>query len=106
VKESGVFPVQDSGTTTVMTAIAQAKGLGDFQPSKVYIYRNDEQGVRHEIEVDLKSIKKRKSPDVTLQARDILYVPDNTRKKAASDWLDRLAGFGSTTATGVLVYRR
>jgi polysaccharide export outer membrane protein len=30
VHVSGIFPVQESGTTTVMTAIAQAQGLGDF----------------------------------------------------------------------------
>ena len=106
VHDSGVFPVQDTGTTTVMTAIAQAKGVGDFAPKKAYIYRNDQQGTRHEIEVDLEGIKKRKTQDVVLQARDILYVPDNTGKKARSDWLDRIAGVGGSAASGALVYRK
>ncbi len=78
---SGVYPVQDVGSTTVLTAIAQAQGIGDFKPPMVYIYRPDDQGVKHEIPVDIKSILARKKPDVILQARDVLYVPDNNFKK-------------------------
>jgi polysaccharide export outer membrane protein len=106
VKMSGVYPVQDSGTTTILTAIAQAQGFGDFKPPKVYIYRPDEQGVKHEIEVDIKGILDRKKPDVTLQARDVLYVPDNNRKKNTTMWLDRISGVGTSAASGALIYRR
>jgi polysaccharide export outer membrane protein len=102
---SGIYPVQDSGTTTVMTAIAQAQGLGDYKPKKVYIYRPDSQGVKKEIEVDLSEILKRKKPDVTLQARDVLYVPDNNGKKNFDIWMDRIAGVGTGAATGSLIYR-
>ncbi|HKD05324.1 MAG TPA: hypothetical protein VKB79_05420 [Bryobacteraceae bacterium] len=43
---------------------------------------------------------------VTLQARDILYVPDNNNKKKNTTlWLDRIAGFGSATAAGAIIYR-
>lgn len=106
VHVSGVYPVQDSGTTTVMTAIAQAQGLGDFKPPKVYIYRPDEQGVKHEIEINLKAILDRKKPDVTLQAKDVLYVPDNNGKKNFSMWMDRISGVGTGAAQGALVYRK
>lgn len=106
VHQSGIFPVQDSGTTTVITAIAQAQGIGDFKPPKVYIYRPDDQGVKHEIEVDLRSILSRKKPDVTLQAKDILFVPDNNGKKNFNLWMDRLAGVGTQAATGALIYRK
>ena len=106
VKESGVFPVQDNGTTTVMTAIAQAKGLGDYQPKKVYIYRNDAQGVRHEIEVDLKAIKDRKQPNVVLQAKDVLYVPDNHRAKITEQTINVLSGVGASSATALVYTRR
>ncbi len=105
VKESGVFPVQDSGTTTVMTAIAQAKGLGDYAPKMVYIYRNDAQGVRHEIEVDLSAIKKRRKEDVILQAKDVLYVPDNRRAKLTDQMINVLSGVGASSATA-MVYTR
>jgi polysaccharide export outer membrane protein len=103
---SGIYPVQDSGTTTVMTAIAQAQGLGDYRPAKVYIYRPDSQGVKKEIEVNLTDILKRKSPDVTLQARDILYVPDNNGKKNLNLWMDRVSGVGAGAVTAGLAYHR
>jgi len=106
VRESGVFPVQESGITTVMTALAQAKGLGQYQPKMVYIYRTDDQGVRHEIPVDMKDIKNRKVADVVLQPRDVLYVPENDRARITASTLDRLAGFGTSTATGAIIYKR
>jgi polysaccharide export outer membrane protein len=105
VKESGIFPVQDGGTTTVMTAIAQAKGLGDYAPKMVYVYRNDAQGVRHEIEVDLAAIKKRQQADVILQAKDVLYVPDNHRAKLTDQMINVLTGVGASSATA-LIYTR
>jgi polysaccharide export outer membrane protein len=103
---SGIYPVQDSGTTTVMTAIAQAQGLGDYKPKMVFIYRPDEQGVKHEIPVPLMDILKRKKPDVTLQARDVLFVPDANGKKNFNLWMDRVAGVGTGAATGALIYRK
>jgi polysaccharide export outer membrane protein len=105
VHMSGIYPVQDSGTTTVLTAIAQAQGIGEFKPDKVYIYRPDEQGVKHEIEVDMKAVLARKAPDVTLEARDVLYVPDNNKKKNTTLWLDRISGVGTSAAAGAIIYR-
>jgi polysaccharide export outer membrane protein len=105
LKVPGIYPVQDSGTTTVMTAIAQAQGLGEYSPSKAYVYRNDAQGQRHEIEIDLKAIKQRKKPDVVLQARDVLYIPDNTRAKRTDQVINAMAGVGTSAATA-LVYTR
>jgi polysaccharide export outer membrane protein len=103
---SGVYPVQDTGTTTILTAIAQAQGLGEFKPPKVYVYRPDEQGVKHEIPVDLRSILQRKQPDVTLQARDVLYVPDNNLKKNLNTAITAATGLGvQATAVG-LAYRK
>ena len=103
---SGIYPVQEAGTTTVITAIAQAQGLGDYKPDIAYIYRPDEQGVKHEIPVPLKDILKRKTPDVTLQAKDILFIPDANGKKNFNLWMDRLAGVGATAASGALIYRK
>jgi polysaccharide export outer membrane protein len=105
VSKSGVYPVLDGGASTVTTAIAQAEGLTHFSAHEAYIYRVDDQGVKHEIKVDLLNIMKRKSPDVTLMARDVLYVPDSTGRRLAAQTLDRLSGFASNTASGVLIYR-
>ena len=59
-----------------------------------------------EIEINLGDLLKRKIPDVTLQAKDILYVPDNNGKKNAQLWLDRISGVGTQAASGALVYRK
>lgn len=106
VKESGVFPVEEGGTTTVLTAIARAKGLGDFQPKMAYIFRVDEQGTRHEIPVELKLIQQRKVPDVTLQPKDLLYIPNNDRAKTWNQVLTTLVPLGSAaTSAGIYILR-
>ena len=102
VKESGVFPVQEGGSTTVLTAIAQAKGLGDFQPKFVYIFRPDEQGTRHEIAVDLKAIRERKIPDVPLLPKDLLYVPDNNSAKLRSQIVAALIPLATSASTATI----
>jgi polysaccharide export outer membrane protein len=103
VVKSGIYPVLDSGTT-VTTAIAQAEGLSQFAAHTAFIYRPDEQGVKHEIQVDLWDIEKRRKPDVELQAKDILYIPDSSGRRITSQTLDRLSGFGTSTVSGVLIY--
>jgi polysaccharide biosynthesis/export protein len=104
VAKPGVYPVLDAASNTVTTAIAQAQGLAQFAAHTAYIYRPDDQGAKHEIMVDLFKILKRQSPDVTLQARDILYVPDSSGRRITATTLDRLAGFGASTASGTLIY--
>ncbi len=46
----------------------------------------------------------RKSPDVELKPEDIFYIPDNKTKRLSADVINRLAGFGSATASGVLIW--
>ncbi|MGD1069586.1 MAG: polysaccharide biosynthesis/export family protein [Bryobacteraceae bacterium] len=103
VKTPGVYPVQESGTSTVWTAIAQAQGWGMYIPTKAYIYRNDEQGQRHEIEIDLKAIRNRKKPDVVLQAKDILYLPENRTAKNVDLAIQAMTGL-STAAGAAIIY--
>jgi len=105
VNSSGVFPVQDTGTTTVLTAIGQAQGMGQFKPPVVYIYRPDEQGVKHEIPVNIKAILQRKKPDVTLQARDVLYVPYDVAKQTLNTVITSISGVGVTGGAAALAYR-
>jgi protein involved in polysaccharide export with SLBB domain len=92
VKTPGVYPVRESGTSTVLTAIAQAQGWGPYIPPKAWIYRNDEQGRRHEIEIDLKAIRKRTKPDVVLQAKDILYRPENSAVRNVDAAIQAMTG--------------
>ncbi|MBL8210053.1 MAG: hypothetical protein JNK87_05045 [Bryobacterales bacterium] len=78
-----------------------------YTGKQAYVYRRDATGSeRSEIEVEIAKIVDRKAPDVPLLPNDILYIPDNKGKKLAANLVDRLAGFGSSTASGVLIWRR
>ena len=50
----------------------------------------------------LDEILKRKTPDVPLEVGDVLYIPDNKGKRLTVTVLDRIAGFGASTASGAL----
>jgi polysaccharide biosynthesis/export protein len=106
VNKPGVYPVLDpSDTNTVRTAIAQALGLAQYYSHIAYIYRTDDKGETHEIAVDLWNILKRKAPDVTLQARDLLYVPDSSGRRIAQTTIQALTGM-STAASTALIYTK
>lgn len=107
VKRPGAFPVKEATETTVLKILALAEGLAPFAAETAYIYRRDRAtGTRQEIPVELRKIMKRKMPDVALEANDIFYVPDNSGRRIAANVLEKIAGFGVATASGVLIWRR
>jgi polysaccharide export outer membrane protein len=103
VTKPGPYPVLDGAANTVTTAIAQAQGTVQFFSHTAFIYRPDEKGAMHEIAVDLGGILKRKVPDVTLQARDILYVPDSSGRRMTQTAVTALTGV-STSAAMSMIY--
>lgn len=105
VRRSGAYPVQNAGDTSVLKMLALAEGLSSFYTNEAYIYRTDAAGAKTEIPVPLAKIMQRKSPDITLVANDILYVPDNKRKRMAATVVDRIAGAASMAASTSLIYR-
>jgi polysaccharide export outer membrane protein len=107
VRRPGAFAVQNTSETTVLQILALAEGLAPFASKQAYIYRQDGvTGSKHEIAIELNKILNRKAPDVPLQPDDILYIPDNAGRRMTVNALERIAGFGSATASGVLVWRR
>jgi polysaccharide export outer membrane protein len=101
VKRPGSYPVKESSELTVIKAIALGEGLSQFYGNVAYIYRVDEgKGTKNEIEIPLKKILDRKSPDVALQARDVLYIPDSSGKRS---W-DRILSIGGATASGIAIF--
>jgi len=96
VKKPGAFPVRDSADTSVLKVLALAEGLAPYAARLAYIYRRDPDGVsKKEIEIELEKIMKRKAPDVALTAHDILYIPDNSGRRAALSVLEKVVMFGS-----------
>ena len=92
------------GEASVLKAVALAEGLLPFTGKQAFIYRRDETGARREITVELSKIFDRKLSDVPLQPDDLLYIPDNKGKKLTASVVDRLAGFGSSVGSGLIVW--
>src|SRR5580658_4226864 len=104
VKKPGAFLVRDGSENSVLKLVALAEGLAPFHFKTAYVYRPDAAGTRQEIAVDLDKILDRKKPDVALQVDDLLYIPDNKGKRLTANIIDKLAGFGSSTASGLIVW--
>jgi len=105
VKKPGGYLIGDAADTSVMKLLALSEGLAPFAAKQAYIYRRDPTtGAKNEIPIELSRILERKSPDVALQASDILYVPDNRSKRLSLSALERILSFGAATGSGLLIY--
>ena len=76
VQQPGVYPVYPSGLPTVLSALARSGGTTEKAGRFGFIYRADDKGVTHAISIDVRNIVSGKLPDIPLQARDVLYIPD------------------------------
>jgi polysaccharide export outer membrane protein len=102
VKLPGAYPMQDNSDTTLLKALALSQGTLPYSQKKAYIYRRDvATNQRKEIPVELKQIMARKSPDITIQPDDIIYIPENHGQKLTANALDRIAGTGSSVAAAM-----
>jgi len=100
VKHPGAFLITNGPESSVMKAISLSGGLDSYAAHQAYIYRTDDRsGHKDQIPVDLKSIFKRKSPDLPLIANDMLYIPDSNSLRASAKALQIAAGLGLGIAT-------
>jgi polysaccharide biosynthesis/export protein len=104
VHKPGAFPVRDTGGSSVLKLLALSEGLTQFASKQAYVYRRDGSGTKQETPVPLDKIMQRKAEDFTLEAGDILYIPDNKGRRATMTALERMANFGSSTASGILIW--
>jgi polysaccharide export outer membrane protein len=104
VRKPGAFAVRDASDNSVLRMVALSEGLMPFAAKEAYIYRRDEKGAKQEIPVALDKIMQRKSPDVTLEADDVFYVPDNKTRRTTFTVIDRITTFGASTASGLLIW--
>ena len=106
VHKPGAFHVEDASGTSVLRLLALTEGLLPYTGTQAFIYRRvPGSPVLQEVPIELGRIMERKAPDLPLAANDILYIPESKGKRLAASVLDRLSGFGSTTATGLIVWR-
>jgi polysaccharide export outer membrane protein len=107
VAHPGVFPVLDPiSINTVSSAIAQAQGLIQYADHKAFIYRVDDQGVKRTIKVPLWDILQNRKPDMILQARDTLYVPDSPKRRITQNTINSLTGVGASATTAAIYIAR
>jgi polysaccharide export outer membrane protein len=105
VKLPGSYPLNEMGGSTVLKALALSQGTLAFTSKRAYVYRlvagtTD----RKEIMIPLRDILHRKSPDVQLQANDILYIPVNSTAHLNAAVIDRITGFGGSVGSGLLIW--
>lgn len=100
VRMPGGF-IMDKPELTVLQALAMAQGANPTAKldGARLIRRSGNQ--RQEVPIALKKILTSKAPDVSLQADDILFVPNSAAKSAMRKGLDAVL----QAATGVAIYR-
>src|ERR1700722_3754791 len=104
VKKPGAYPVKTDEETTILQLLALSEGLAPYSAKVAYVYRRSPGGAKTEVPGELDKIMKRQSPDVPLQANDILYIPDNNGKRLTAETIDRIAGLGTATATDFIIW--
>jgi polysaccharide biosynthesis/export protein len=84
VRKPGGFPLRSKERLTVLQALALGEGLTPLAAKgDALIIRTGQDGQRSKIPVDLGRVLKAKATDISLQERDILFVPGSTTKAIA-----------------------
>jgi polysaccharide biosynthesis/export protein len=105
VKSPGAFPLVRGQQLTVSRLMALTGGWkSDAKPGKAVIVREGSNGQRQTVPVDLPKIMARKQPDVTLEANDLVYVPDSTGKKVGLA-AARASGLAVAAGAGYMIIR-
>ena len=100
VNQPSGFAMQDRTDYTVLKLIAMAHGTTKFaKTSEVKIVRKAATGSLTEIPVPLNKIVALKSPDVTLQPDDIVFVPTSKAKTTGA----KTAEIAASLITGVAI---
>ena len=104
VAKPGGFIVDGQESITVLKALSLAQGLSkEAAPQKSKIIHPAVDGAKPlESPVALNKILQGKSPDVALEAEDILFIPSSTPKKVATRAVEAAIQAG----TGIAIFRR
>ena len=104
VKRSGGFALGDREQMSVIEALSMAEGLDHLAAGKrARILRETEPGKeRTEIPINLQKILEGRMGDVTLEANDILFVPNNAAKSVTLRAVEAMIQVG----TGILIWGR
>lgn len=106
VSRSGSLALKEGETLSILQALSLSGGLErTAAPEKAKILRNvPGENRRTEVPLDLKKIQAGKETDITLQANDILFIPDSNQRRAALRAAEALAGIGTAAGAGFLLF--
>jgi polysaccharide biosynthesis/export protein len=105
VNRPGGFVLTERSEMSVLQAVSLAQGLEKMSaPKSAKIIRRGLEHDRTEVPVNVAKILDGKSPDMPLQANDILFIPGSTAKRAALRALEAALQAG-TFAGGYTVVR-
>jgi polysaccharide export outer membrane protein len=90
VNQPGAFVATGRSTLTVLRAVAMAEGTKPTAAGKLYVIRTGPNGDRVQMQVSMKDIVRGRTPDVALQANDVVYVPKSTERSLALGAIDVL----------------
>jgi polysaccharide export outer membrane protein len=104
VKKPGAFAVHDAGDNSILKMVALSKGA-PYAAKQAYIYRREASGISMRSRWSWRKSCSASRP-VPLQVDDVLYIPDNKSRRNAVNIIDRITGFGASTASGVLIWHQ
>lgn len=102
VRRPGSIVLNDQNSVSILEALSLAEGQLRTASTKARIMRRMPDGsVREQLPIQLDKILAGKSPDVRLQANDVLFVPSNVAKAVSLRAVEAALQIGG----GVLIYR-
>ena len=103
VKKPGGFTLGDRKEVSILVALSLAEGTTpSAATSRAQILRSTAEGTtRVRQTIDLKKVLQGKADEVELEASDILFIPDNARKRIAT----KAAETALTTVSGLIIWR-
>jgi polysaccharide export outer membrane protein len=102
VNRPGGFVMQDSGTITLLQALAQAGGASKTASlNKAVLMRKNAQGYLS-TKLHVGRIERGQDPDLELHANDILFVPNNRLKNVLSGTQNVASSIGSASIYAVV----
>jgi polysaccharide export outer membrane protein len=104
VTKAGGFVLAEKESISVLQALSLAEGLGRWADSRhaKILRQNSDLEQRVEIAVDVKKILDGTAEDISLQAGDILFIPDSTARRVGVRTIEAMV----QTATGIAIWRR
>jgi len=98
VVHPGGFVLELNQKLSLLKAMALAQGPAQFASLGKSVLVRTVDGQRQEIPLDMKAVMHQRSPDLALQADDILYIPVNTTRARIHEGVNTIASAAAYAA--------